>query len=401
MTGPAVAALFELQASFLSKPGRVVRFDGREALNAPYVFRIDLALDATDVLAFDLDGATGKDATLVVNDRDGKPRMSTHGIVAALEHLEDPDADVTARLRVHLVPRLSRLAFGEHSRVFIAKTLPEILTETLTGGGSAPADFDLRLDGDHEPMPSSSASTARPGRAFVTRWLERVGAYYFFEQGSSQEKLVITDDPASQVAALQAPVRFVPLTIGEDTSSGEALRTLRVSTRAVPKHVTVTDYNFMNPSLAVVGDADVVAGPGGVVSLFDVNVDAPADAKAKASTVAQQHLSAHTIYRAEGRVVGLAPGFTLALQEHPRSALDQTYLVTSLRHEGWDAAGETAADRSRDAYRCELEAVVAGARWLPPAVTPWPRIAVGARWSTARRTPTTRSSTTPGATSPG
>jgi type VI secretion system secreted protein VgrG len=167
----------------------------------------------------------------------------------------------------------------------------------------------------------------------------------------------------------------VPQSTGKDTSADEAIRTLRVCTAAVPKHVTVTDYSYMNPSLAVVGDADVVAGPGGVVSLFDVNVDVPADAKVHATTVSLRHLSAHTTYRAGGRVVGLAAGFTFALDEHPRAAMNQTYLVTRIRHEGRDLVGKTAADRAREGYRCDVDAVPAGQRWLPPAVTPWPRIA--------------------------
>ena len=77
-----------------------------------------------------------------------------------------------------------------------------------------------------------------------------------------------------------------------------------------------------------------------------------------------------------GRVVGLAAGFTFALDEHPRAAMNQTYLVTRIRHQGHDVAGqEMEADLAREGYRCDLDAVPAGGRWSPPAVTPWPRIA--------------------------
>ena len=115
-----MTALYEIQAEFLSGPTPVVRFEGVESLNTPYIFRVDLVLEASAALAIDLDGATGKNARLVVNDRDGTPRVGTSGIVAALEHIDDPDSNWV--LRVHLVPRLWRLALGErrlhrHERV--------------------------------------------------------------------------------------------------------------------------------------------------------------------------------------------------------------------------------------------------------------------------------------------
>jgi hypothetical protein len=92
-----VTALYEIQAEFLSGPTPVVRFEGVESLNTPYIFRVDLVLEASAALAIDLDGATGKNARLVVNDRDGTPRVGTSGIVAALEHIDDPDSNWVLR----------------------------------------------------------------------------------------------------------------------------------------------------------------------------------------------------------------------------------------------------------------------------------------------------------------
>ncbi|HEY3818371.1 MAG TPA: type VI secretion system tip protein TssI/VgrG [Polyangiaceae bacterium] len=371
--------LYELEGAFLPGPTRVFRFDCVEAMSTPYVYRVDFVLETAAALALDLDGATGEDASLVVHDRDGNQVAVVHGIVAAFEHVEERGVAGWI-LRAHLAPRLSRLAFGEHSRVFVAKALPDILTETLTDGGLEATDFDLRLTGSYAPLPH--VCQYRESRlAFVTRWLERVGAYYFFEQGQDREKLVVTDDPSSQTAALQGPVPFAARGVGGDVSADQAIRSLRPRTVAVPAHVRVTDYNFSNPSLAVVGEADVVAGPGGVVSLFDVNVDLPGDAKVHAATVASRHLSMQTTYRIVGRVVGLSAGFTFSVEDHPRAALNQAYLVTGLRQEAWDFVGdqERPADRPPQGHRTEIDAVAAGQRWFPPAVTPWPRIAGSVR----------------------
>jgi type VI secretion system secreted protein VgrG len=373
-----MAFLYELYADALPGTFRAFRVEGEEAINRLYEISVAFALEREIGLAT-LDHVTGTGAKLAICERDGAPpRITYHGVVAALELVDELEHRTVARLR--LVPRAWQLALGEHSRVFVGQSLREILKQTLQDGGLASEDYDLRLFGEYPPLPY--VCQYRESRlAFVTRWLERVGAYYCFEQGESREKLVITDDPSAQRSALGWPVRFVPHST-TDESIGEALRTLRVRTQAVPARVKVRDYSFANPRLAVIGEAAVARGPGGEVALFGVNVATPAEAKAHAATWAQRYLSERTTYRASGRVAGLAPGLTFTLAEHPHPALNRGYLVTRVRHEGVDtgrAPDSPGALPSEPVYRCEIEAVRAGERYVPPAVTGWPRIAGSVR----------------------
>ncbi len=368
---------FELSGDGLPDDLRVLRLEGEEALNEPYALRI-LSVSESNPSLGSLDGASGQNAKLVLREGEGGAARTTyHGIVAALELVREDD--LRSLLRLTLVPRTWRLGLGEHSRVFVGKSLPDILKETLEDGGMSSNDYDLRLTGNYPPLPH--VCQYRESRlAFVTRWLERVGAYYFFEQGDAQEKLVITDDPSSQTSARGKAFPYRPA-FSSSAATDEAFWSLRARTEALPKKVAVRDYNYEKPSLSVTGEADVVPGPGGEVHLFDVNVDAPADAAAHATTWARRYLSHRTTYRIEGNVVGIAPGFTFATEGHARSELDQEYLATRVRHEGVSAwRRETAlAEEDAPGYRCRIEAVEAGQRWVPPAVTEWPRIAGSVR----------------------
>jgi type VI secretion system secreted protein VgrG len=83
-------------------------------------------------------------------------------------------------------------------------------------------------------------------------------------------------------------------------------------------------------------------------------------------------------------VLRLTPGFSFQLDEHPRADLCKKYLLTRVRHVGFESGARDIqvgapawlgeALDARETYRCEIEAVDAATRWAPRATTPWPRI---------------------------
>lgn len=374
-----MASLYELQADFLPENAQVVSFDGEEAVNRIYRFRILFTVPLEAGLSLDLDGATGQTAKFFINrDSSTAPARTYAGTVAALELVEDLQR--FSLLRLHLVPKAWRLSLGEHSRVFVDMALPDILTETLLAGGLTSSDYEFRLTGKYRAFPH--ICQLRESRlAFVTRWLERSGAYYFFEQGEEQEKLIITDNKSSHHDSLDKAVRFVPQH-GGDAMSRQALRSFRWRHEVLPRKVAVADYYPLNPLLKVEGSADIAPdGAGGDVTIFGINEESPDQAKQFAETRAREHLAGQITCRAHGPVFGLMPGFTFTLEEHPRSELNQSYLVIAVRHRGAELGVLEGLPQVRgyagtnERYQCEIEAVFAESHYLPPRTTPWPRVA--------------------------
>ncbi|XXT23203.1 type VI secretion system tip protein TssI/VgrG [Sorangium sp. So ce429] len=369
--------IYELRADFLSANAHVVSFDGEECLNRPYRFSVLFRVPLEEGLALDIDGAAGTTARFVIHRESTDEALVYSGTVAGLDLVEDLER--FSLLRLHLVPKLWRLGLGEHSRVFVDLPLPDILTRTLEAGGLTAADYELRLAGKYPAL--AHVCQLRESRlAFITRWLERAGAYYFFEQGEGQEKLVITDSKASHSVCQDRPVRFSQH--ASDVARQEALRTFRFRHEVLPRRVTVTDYSPLNPVLQVAGTADVMpGGAGGDIHLFKINEKLPDGARRHAGVQALQHLARRCVHRAEGRVFGLMPGFTFELIGHPRDELEQEYLVTEVRHRGSAMAAVAGASGARDEadhreeYHCEVTVALAAEHWLPLAVTPWPRIA--------------------------
>jgi type VI secretion system secreted protein VgrG len=361
--------LYELHGDLLPPSAQVVSIEGEEALNRPYRFRVLFRVPLAEGLSLDLDGVTGTTARLSLHDEGtGALRHTYSGTVAALELVEDLQR--FSLLRLHLVPRLWRLGLGEHSRVFVDTALPEILSQTLEDGGLTSSDYELRLTGSYRPL--AHVCQVRESRlTFVTRWLERVGAYYFFEHGEEQEKLVIADSTSSYWSCQEKPVRFTQHQ--SDAARQESLLRFRWRHSVLPRKVAVADYSPLNPLLRITGSADVLPeGIGGEVNLFKVNEELPGDAARHARTRALEHLAGRTTCHADGRVFGLVPGFTFDLVEHPRSELNQTYLVTEARHRG---AASGSGPEAHEDYHCELKAIPASEQWLPSTTTSWPRIA--------------------------
>ncbi|WP_437936854.1 type VI secretion system Vgr family protein [Sorangium sp. So ce341] len=374
--------LYHLSASFLPKGASVVSFDGEEALSRLYRFRILFSLPMVDGLELELDGSIGQTAQLLLRDDHAGVVLQTYsGTVAALELVEDLPRH--SLFRLELVPRLWGLSLGEHSRVFVDKALPDILAETLEDGGLTSDDYELRLTGKYTPL--RHVCQLRESRLlFVTRWLERVGAYYFFEHGDERERLIITDSKASHSDARSEPVRFVPQH-ADDATAGQAFRSFRWRHEVVARKVAVADYYPLHPRLSIQGSADVAPeGLGGDVHLFKVNEEQPDGAQRFAGTRALEHLAGRVTCHAQGFVIGLMPGFTFELVEHPQRALNQAYLVTEIRHrgrepgftgEGRGAEGEAAGAEGAELYHCEVRAVSASRHHLVPSTTRWPRIA--------------------------
>jgi type VI secretion system secreted protein VgrG len=360
--------LYEVRAAFLPAGSRVRSVDGVEALNEPYRFCVSLDVPPAESLELDLDAAIGKRATLrIIDRRTGVARFVYHGIVATFELVED--CPQYSAFRLELVPALWQLGLGQHSRVFVRKSLQDIVAQTLIDGGLTSADFDLRL-GDASGILEFVCQYRESRLAFLTRWLARVGACYFFEQGDDREKLIVAVGEGAR-RARQGPVRFEPVVHGK--GAPESLWSLRWQNAVLPRKVSVKDYNPSKPLLAVVGTADVAAPtPGGDVHAFGVNENLPDKAKAYAQTRALQYSASRTTYRGHGSVLGLAPGLVFQLEGHARAALNRRYFVTAVRHTG--SSGGLGDGNLADIYGCEVDAVDAGTPWVPPVTQPWPRV---------------------------
>ncbi len=352
----------------------VVSFTGVEALSRPYEFVVDLASNRSDIELEDLSEGL---AVLTIMGKHGNRRYQ--GIVARFELLQA--VDTVCFYRAVLVPRLWGLTLTRHNQIFLDKSAPEFLKELLTDSGILSSqDFEFRLSQSY-PKREYVCQYGESHYNFLARWLEREGLYYFFEQQSRGEKLIITDSAMShQPLPEQPPLRYDQIQALNAPGTEEFVFALVCEQHMVPKSVLVKDYNYRLPNVELKSQAEVPKGGYGEVYVYGDNVKSSDEAQHQAKVRAEQAKAGQRIVRGQSSSPMLCAGFTFSLENHFRSALNRDYLTVELRHEG-NQTGYIASglgvglpgSKPEDFYRNSFTAIPSDVQYRHPRVTELPR----------------------------
>ena len=362
----------------------VLALRGTEALSEPYHFEIFVLV--TGFRGFDPDTAVGERITV----HSGPAWIERgpfvfHGIIAAAEHVQQ-NAD-TALLRVTMVPALWRLGQSMHSRIFTDMAVPEIIQAIFSEAGLhdekaglQSTDYRLALSGRYQKR-EHVCQYHESDLAFVSRWMEREGIYYFFEHDPDRdsERLILCDEGYHHESLRKTSVLYRPGSARDRARDRDAFHVFRGSSLLRPKQVMLRDYDPLRPALAVQGSATALAD--GVVSVVDhgYNFLTPEDGERLATIRAQELMARRKVFAGEGHVSHLRTGYLFEVEEHPTARFNSGYLITSVHHyASREKAHETWGDildlPHEDAYRAEIVAVPKTVQFRPERRTPWPRI---------------------------
>ena len=336
-----------------SLTGPASGFDTRQVLDNPVVFRIHRPQG--DVLF--------------------------NGILAGFEqHQAYGD---TAIYTADLAPRFWWLTMTHHNQVFLNQTLPEILTSVLQDGGlSSGRDFELRLEKDY-PRWEYVCQYQESHFNFVSRWMERDGLYYFFEQNDEGEKLIITDTNLAHTPMPQGDsLRYSPPSGLEGGHLREIITDFICRRQAAPNKVLLKDYNYRTPSVEMEASADVSPTGQGTVFIYGEHFRTPEEGGVLASIRAQELLCRETQYFGESFISFIRPGYTFTLEDHFRDEFNRDYLTVETEHSGNQTAYLTAGLKNvlagieaEPRYANSFTAIPAGVQFRPVRQSPKPRIA--------------------------
>ncbi|MBU2549447.1 MAG: type VI secretion system tip protein VgrG, partial [Proteobacteria bacterium] len=348
----------------------VVKFKGIEGLSRPYQFDILLASEKPDI---DLTEALGKPAVFTIRRTDGD--MVFHGLPARFEQQHSYREYVF--YRAVLVPRFRMLSLTFHNRVFLDMALPDILAAVLKDGGLTENDFEFRLEKDY-PTWETVCQYRESHFDFISRWMERDGIYYYFEQTDDVEKLILTDTHLVHSRMPQGRnAVFSPPSGLDGAHLEEVVQSFIWRQRPVPKEILLTDYNYRTPSLELTARADVKPSGRGLIHINGEHFRTPEEGRALAGVRAEELLCGEKVFSGQSRIPFIRPGYTFTLQEHFRGELDREYLTTRVEHEGSQAAYLTADLKQglpdgADAlfYKNAFQAIEADRQFRPARRTP-------------------------------
>jgi type VI secretion system VgrG family protein len=327
--------LSKVKYSFVSKSPNaptdaftVVRFNGEEALSQWYSFEITLVTDH-DVDPLDL----MKHPAVFHVHRDQADPVDFNGILAGFEELREFRGFVF--YKAVLVPKLWWLTLTHHNQVSLDCTVEDIITNGLMDGGLSPnADFEIRLQKNYPAM-EYVCQYNETHFNFVTRWAEREGIYYYFDQTPAGEKIIFTDSAIAHTSLKAGPELIYSPPSGLDASAlEEVVSRFTCRFRQVPHTIRLKDYNYEKPSLSVEGVAQVDPDGRGETFMYGLHFLNPEEGNRLARIRAEELMCGKTRYAGQSSVPYLTPGYHFSLTRHYRPSLNGTYLITRVRHEG-------------------------------------------------------------------
>jgi type VI secretion system secreted protein VgrG len=349
----------------------VVTFKGTEGISRLYEYDITLASDDPEI---DLKGVLQNPATLTIHG-DGQDRP-IHGILAQFEQLHE----VKGRYfyRALLVPRLWQADLYRENQLFLDKTVPDIIEEILKQAGLTTRDYELKLT-KHYPRWEYICQYRETDFDFISRWMEREGIYYFFEQGEQGEKLIITDSStAHRDISGNTTIPFSPPSglMPEE----EAITAFICRQKRLPNRVILKDYNYRKPSLDLKAETVVDAKGRGNVYFYGEHFKTPEEGHELAKVRAEEIRCRENVFHGEGTEPALCPGFIFQMSGHYRGSYNRKYLIVEIEHQGGQAeafvtgtGAELTEKERRLTYANAFTAIPADVQFRPECKTPKPR----------------------------
>lgn len=376
---------FESEGTGLTEKLNVVNFEGYEAISQLYRFNITLVSNSDDI---DADDMLNNTATLTIKSHDGNTSVPYHGMLCEFEQLGRSNDFFF--YRAVLVPRLWKLTLNKFNDVYTGdKTIPQIIESVLNDNGLSPFDYEIALKNPFAYRGRSFICQYQESSFnFISRWMEKEGLYYYFDQGFmgfGSDKLKITDFKESQPVL---SIKHLTYCAPEDLQTAEqdsCIFDFRARQVATPQKVIVQDYNYRKADLAdglkSESFVDMMHGHGDVMH-YGENLRDTGEASHLATIRAEEIKCRQKTYKGKATAVGLRAGNMAAISNHFRFSLNGAYTITAVKHTGTQAgvllagaATPYTEQQSGTVYECEIDAIGAGTQFRAASVTPRPSIA--------------------------
>src|SRR6267378_969151 len=338
-------------------------FTGYEAISQLFRFDLDLLSEKPSI---SFDSIVGKPVTLNAVLADGSERYWS-GYVSRFAQGAN-DGRFTS-YRAEMVPWLWFLTRTADCRIFQNKKAPDIIQTIFQDLGFT--DFSLRLHGSFVER-DYCAQYRETDFNFVSRLMEEEGIYYFFEHEDGKHTLVLANAPGEhKPCPNQATVRY-ELSAG-GWQDDDVVLDFSAHQEFRPGAWAHTDYNFETPSTSLM----VQASGKNKYEIYDF----PGEyrKRGEGDSLARIRLEEQTtptfVVQGMSDCRAFTSGHKFDLIDHYRIDLNQSYVLTSVRHTaslGSSYGGSGGFGESEPSYRNSFECIPAKTTFRPQRNTPQP-----------------------------
>jgi type VI secretion system secreted protein VgrG len=350
---------------------RLVRMHGFEAIGHLYEFELELELHDDEPLDLESVESVLRAPALLGFAEEGTLEHPWHGILREME-LFDAHEGHAPRYRAVMVPSLWYLTQTVRTRIFLEKSVPEIVRTVL-------GDHGFRVGEHYEMSLRDSYATreyvlqyAESDYDFIARLFEHEGIFFFFDQRPDGEVMIVGDNNA--VFDLLEGRRTIPFDPRDAvTVAGGAIH--RVSRRycVVPQHLVMREYHPDQPRSPRQTDAVIHDRGFGLVMMHGQNALDDNEQKRLSTVRAEERAIDRHMHQAVSSVRGLRCGHRFQLEGHTFGELvDAELAVVAIRHAA--TPGLRGAGEAGEPYGSELDLVPVGVPFRTHRSTPRPRI---------------------------
>jgi type VI secretion system secreted protein VgrG len=352
-------------------------FMGEEALSRLFTYDLELRSTETDIQAKDI---VGQEISFCIEDdppdqEEARAARHFHGIVRSFLHGEMA-SDRRRRYHATVVPTLWKLSQRSDSRVFQSDAYPEVLDIVEKVFSSAGfSDFDTQAVTRSHPAQPYCVQYQETDLAFVSRLLEEAGIFYFFKHEEKKHTLVLCDGSTGYVRCEEDPLR-----LALEVHRQPRLTSWRKVHNFVPGKYDARDFNFTTPQEPLKGQSttklDVPGLDQAEVFEYPARCEDNEQAKACADLRLQEREVEHHFVHGVGAYDSLFAGVTISLENPPGEPADgpgssQRWALTAVQHR---AEQLPEYGLSKIGYRAAFTAIPEDVPFVPPRITPKPRI---------------------------
>lgn len=357
---------------------QLIGVQGREELSRLFEFELLLMRHGAPLTLAELEEIVRQPAVLALGQRADD---LVHGIITSIEHLDGTRHKLPVYV-ARLVPQVALLDLGRRSAIYQDVTVADFVGTLLETHGLKPRrHFALMVENTAKsPKHEYVVQYQESDWAFISRWLEHEGFFYWFEHRKEGAKLMIADANAD-ASPIGDPVN-VSFRERNNLASGSrhTIWDVSVQQRRVAHRVTVVDYNYRRPTDLLVSSEKVDVGGFGHVFLYGDHFKDKGVGDARARIRAEELAVQRRTMRGTTDCSRFRVGHTFEFENHHISEYDGRYLITGIEHRaGFEvpssrrARGADDEERPLD-YQARFTAIPIDVPFRPARITPWPRI---------------------------
>jgi type VI secretion system secreted protein VgrG len=348
-------------------------FHGQEGVSRLFNFELRMYSEKMGLTFNDIVGKTTTIKMLLPNKRvryiNGIVSSFAQGGTWVLEDGRHPK--ILASYTATLVPCLWVLTQTGDCRIFQNKSVPEILSDIFKEHGFSNFEFRLK-PGDYEKR-EYCVQYRETDFNFVSRLMEEEGIFYFFEHQEQKHILVLADNNKDF-----KPSPLLPLISYNSTTAQEGdgeIREWSASQEVRPGKYTVTDYNFIQPSLDLTYSVNGYDVRNLEVFDFPGEFTGKEQGKRLAAIRIEEEQALMEAAKGTSSCGGLAAGYRFELLDHYRPDFNRSYVPISVYHsaeQGMNYRSTSGGAAADFIYSNQFQCIRHDTPYRPPRVTPVP-----------------------------